>query len=865
MILQWDEYIKNVLDLPSPLNQLSVTIGEHAPVPIPPLIKATLHFLKKMGKSESIHNVIVLPERTKAAHLLLLSSVINNIVSGKIEWGYDPEEFEPGQKLKYENYVMEFIRIEERFSQKTNEKQKYIRLKFAQTTEYEVPIGDMPFFQKTDTNRPPSPFGKFFKAYKAKEELGYGGNIIQKLQDYKTHMTTSVFYNAPIAKTKGLLSTTLINEKPAYDTFLIGNVDYKGVVHSIGKGQLDGTPAIVLSSDLFYTVKALENEAPVQSGIINISSENFMDSNLPALDELCQKNLPLICITDTANSFDLQHLEKLGFNVWRWDAKSLTADLVGSSLTPIDSKLSNCVKNKIEYEVIQSDDISIPVQILNRYNEEIERQSPKMMKTQEYLWQIAFQSLRTIVKSPPKITVATREKLSVCANNLASEKNYISGAMYHDFMKAVTCFKNIYTESSFFPKIDALENEIIDNSWHNICIVIPNGFSKEDVRSFWINRLAIWEHEASIEVLNPQEFLNSGPSACEIVVIAGWLGKDNMRKILFSYNAAHYLVLLYDCEKNWCNSSLNQWNSTLNNEGNMTVAEHYLSNKEQHIDTTLFAPTDPIKEIEKTLPIDSDDIDHLFRINKYKHYTATSSADSTDRIVDACYVNYAGEYFSFLTPTYKILTVTDIVLNDGDNAKSNMLDELKVDDFVVVRTASKDLIREYADKILEKNNAIHYRETIEIWKKTLRKEEGSSSFDILCHNLKAAGCKREKATIRNWLINDDMIIPEKLDDLNAIAQISKDISFQKRVKEIFDAGKTVSIAHRQAGLIISRKLKNRIAKELQKLDNFDVHNMLDTFTFEIDKGLTVYVLKIIDINRTPLPVPSQNTNKLLSE
>ena len=121
------------------------------------------------------------------------------------------------------------------------------------------------------------------------------------------------------------------------------------------------------------------------------------------------------------------------------------------------------------------------------------------------------------------------------------------------------------------------------------------------------------------------------------------------------------------------------------------------------------------------------------------------------------------------------------------------------------------------------------------------------------------------ATIRNWLTDDDMIIPEDQDDLRAIALVSKDPDLQSRLNEVFETGRVVRSAHIKAGRIISEKLRRRIATELQKRSDVDVHNILDSFTFEIDEGLTVHVLKIIDINRTPVQVKSQDTNRLLSE
>ena len=61
--MKWDEYIKDVVTIPSPLDQLTITLSDYPPIPIPPVIKATLHILEKMGESKSIHLLIVFDDR----------------------------------------------------------------------------------------------------------------------------------------------------------------------------------------------------------------------------------------------------------------------------------------------------------------------------------------------------------------------------------------------------------------------------------------------------------------------------------------------------------------------------------------------------------------------------------------------------------------------------------------------------------------------------------------------------------------------------------------------------------------------------------------------------------------------------------
>jgi hypothetical protein len=47
-----------------------------------------------------------------------------------------------------------------------------------------------------------------------------------------------------------------------------------------------------------------------------------IDNQLDTLDDLSNEEFPILCLTDTSNSFDLDVLLDRSYNVWRWDANS---------------------------------------------------------------------------------------------------------------------------------------------------------------------------------------------------------------------------------------------------------------------------------------------------------------------------------------------------------------------------------------------------------------------------------------------------------------------------------------------------------------------------------------------------------------
>ena len=52
-------------------------------------------------------------------------------------------------------------------------------------------------------------------------------------------------------------------------------------------------------------------------------------------------------MTDTMNSFEMDLLKQREFNIWRWDAASITGQLYDASAIPMDQKVKFCARERI--------------------------------------------------------------------------------------------------------------------------------------------------------------------------------------------------------------------------------------------------------------------------------------------------------------------------------------------------------------------------------------------------------------------------------------------------------------------------------------------------------------------------------------
>lgn len=423
--MEWREYVKEIVAEPSCLDSILMSFFGEASVCIPPVIKASVLMLEKIIAAQGFHNVIVFPERIQSSFIFAISKLIYNIITGKIEKTYDPDTFVPGQKLKIKNNVMEFLCIQTGIEGNPNDKRMRIWVQFADCS-YGLPVEIAPYFQLVDTSRPLSKYSKFIQAFDINDSIHNMGNVedvLKELENYKTHMESSIFYITPVLKAKGLLSSTLLNGRNISDILSVGQADFEGTIHNVGAGQLAGTPAIVLSSDLFSVTEAVRKGVPVQSIIVDVSNNNILTSQLDALDELYRMGCPILCITDTSDSFELKLLEDREFNIWRWDEESLTCNLYGSSAIPADKKTQNCANTKIEYCVVSSPEICESQELLYQYRGEMDTQSAGLINIFCKLFHYSFVSLWNISAVSSERLEKIRHELSKCRSILATEKN----------------------------------------------------------------------------------------------------------------------------------------------------------------------------------------------------------------------------------------------------------------------------------------------------------------------------------------------------------------------------------------------------------------------------------------------------------
>ena len=349
--MEWRDYIAQLLSQESSLDGISLSFeGVSHSEGIPPIIKASVLMLDKMIEKQGKYNILVFPERIQSVFIFTLVRLLHNIAGGQIKRDYDPEAFMPGEKLKLGNAVVEFIGIE---GGSDGRRMKIKVLDNGTDLIIDAPIAFFPLFQLTNTQRRLSTYKQYVEENKKAENLvSYltaDEKFLKLLADYRTHMDSSIVNMTSVINAKQLLSTCKLCGHNVNDLLLIGQADYEGVVRNIGAGQLSGTPAIVLASDMYAIGAMAERGYPIQSIIIDGSNANALLNQMDALDSLMRLGVPITCVTDSVNSFDLQLFLDRQFNLWRWDEASITDQLYNVSTLSSDRKIRHCAEREVEY------------------------------------------------------------------------------------------------------------------------------------------------------------------------------------------------------------------------------------------------------------------------------------------------------------------------------------------------------------------------------------------------------------------------------------------------------------------------------------------------------------------------------------
>ncbi len=855
-MLEWNEYLGTLMKTQTVMDNVLLSYRDHENgAPISPLIKASILMLEDMISFQGNHNVFVFPEINQLSREFLISKVLFNILNaGKIQMTYDPEKFKPGQILKYKGCSVEFERIEDYNGISR------IWVRFSDGMSYGVPIEIAPYFQISDSKRLSSykRFSEKYSAYEAKADLmdpAQSRNFLQILENHKTHLNGSIFYVSGIKGAKDFLTSAEINNRKLTEVLYMAQTNGDGELTNLSAGQLSGNPAIIIASDLYAVQNSISKGVTPQSMIVDLSAVSI-DRQLDVVDSLAQYRFPIVCITNTADSFELTPLTDRGYNLWRWDHDSITSAVQSEKDDKAETRARNCAQQEVIYHRLPEEYISTAVRLLYSQRTEVEDQNPRITTTFEKLFSFALLMLKMVTNPDARDKDKNRQLITDCKKAFEDNKRFISRDLYQNVTDAADSLMGICESDYKNPKFEYICDTLLSEGQYNsICIIIPERMDRSKIEKYWCGLGMPFK----ISVVYPQEYLDDKENTYDLAIISGWLGNKSMRQIIYGFLSKSYLVLTYPCEEPWKKSHTRYWKKSLDNSRNGEIIKKSFSKRGRLISTVRF---EHVQEEEPVHVVDEfEEIEKVVRENKYKQYGGSGRASDS---VEAYPVSFVGGYLAFYRTGHKALVATDIIANNGDSLKEKLPEKLEVGDFVLIRETERDIIREIADRILAAEKKTHLRALSSKWREALSVESLFSTPEEIYRKLCRHGCKKDYMTVKNWLNNEDLIQPGDKDDLLCIAEATGDMVLKEKLEEIYKAGKEVRRAHVNAGRILSQRLRIKISEHIRELNDIDAFNVWDPITLQLEDIGQVRILKVIDVSNR-ITIDIGNTNRLLTE
>lgn len=196
--MEWQDYVSQLLSSRSSFDEISLSFDDSGETfSVPPIIKTSILMLDKMQSNRGRFNILVFPERIQSIFIFTLVELLYSISEGRIDSSYDPDAFEPGEKLRFGTAVAEFVGTEERDGQKC----MILQLADLKTS---APIDYFPLFQKTHAQKL-SKYRVFNEAQKNAHAqlicMSPDEKHLKLLADYKTHMDSSIVNMTSIINT----------------------------------------------------------------------------------------------------------------------------------------------------------------------------------------------------------------------------------------------------------------------------------------------------------------------------------------------------------------------------------------------------------------------------------------------------------------------------------------------------------------------------------------------------------------------------------------------------------------------------------------------------------------------------------------
>lgn len=689
---------------------------------------------------------------------------------------------------------------------------------------------------------------------------------IKSFGNYQLFETNIVLVDR-LGATESTIKDIYINGKKLDELFAWGKLDRDGDLSLLKPYSHNCKPSAIIAPDLYSVCRFSESQTHNTKAVI-ISDASFCRHDPHSLNELQDAGFSILLIADMDQIDNLVELADSSFQMLIW-SKNIVDDILdvnevpeNSFFTPFEHTLKNYSRQVVETMLCHHPELDATITKLNRLEKKISTIDDTEARSIFSSLYLKCNQLSQLIRIPSQEWLV--EFITGIQNLNADFKKrqlWVSSELISGFSDLAEKIIEIASQSLIDPcsKINHLQKLLNEsNPSDRILVVVSSESEIVPSKKYWLSQIEHSKDKFNTTFVTPRRI--SHDSSFETLVVAGWFGRTKMHFVLHSYVANKVILLTYEHEQRWYKSALKRW----------AEQEHTINQTADGIASLLEVPSEFFQhpsdstQDESYLSADSDEHDFLEverRIESYRYeaYRPTPSS-SQNEVEKTKRISFAEDIFAFFSKTHKCIVINDFIL-ESPNAEIRKLtvNDLKIGDYVLFFDSDKDLIREYADKILKQEKKSELRKIATLWKDALRSTfEKLGDVEPLVDLLRRHGCKRHKFTIRNWLYDEDMIGPNSSADILIVAAATKDELLNNYLTIIQSAISEVRGAHLRASSFLSK----RLVSVLPQIITGDLRKHLPLRINIPDFGFII-VLQVEEIDEKWINIERRYINRLL--
>jgi hypothetical protein len=589
-------------------------------------------------------------------------------------------------------------------------------------------------------------------------------------------------------KARALATSVLICGQPLVEVLPMGHLNRRGEICSWSQSAFGAQQPLIVISSVPERAAAFVEDRASDVAVVIIDGDGA-ESAGAEMRRLVDAQVPVLAFLrdDDGGAQTAALLADCGARVWRWRADDLHQMQWRSSrgsgpIAAFEQRVEASSGPDIRTISVDSAQVSEAFECLRSLG------SPKQDDDEDQVqplvgqaWSIGLQLVRSVAVLDAPSALGIRDRIGRIERALASDR-----------------FASVAEKAGLAKVMDALGRLTADLEREN-----PKGEALA----------GLLKDAPELAVLSdvPRD-------ACEVrpmrgAVVTHWLGKARMPRILMPPVALPLYLLLYAPERRWLRGYMEAARRSCASPPDDNERRVVFPGVASAWGSGTTPPPLPPQEEQPQTP-DLDEIRVAVLRGRARHLLARAGLQGGE-LVDARMVVFREQAYAFLTEGYDANVVTHLLSpqhSEPAEVKVRRPEQLKIGDVVIFPDGDRDAIRAYADRTLPTGE----RERAKLWQRALRRWKDGLGLTTrtITEMLHEHGCARHPLTVRNWIVNDNLIGPGRRGDIRALASLTGDPELAAHVEDCERAVSAVRGEHLRAAGKLAEMIAERAATTL---------------------------------------------------